>query len=87
MHACTRCHPQRRERTTEPTPDHRDLPIFVRFEKGVEHLYPELSLIGVLVSGQLRGHERDIDIQGEHNRVVVTEALGRHVDAMVDRCL
>ena len=54
-----------------------DLLIFVRFEKGVEHLYPELSWIAVFVSGQLRGHERALDIQGQHNRGAVTEALGR----------
>ena len=62
-------------------PFRRALLLFALFEKGVEHLCPELSLIGVLVSGQLRGHERNIDIQGQHNRVVVTEALGRQVDA------
>ena len=85
--ACTQRQPQRRDRTTEPTPDHCDLLIFALFEKGVVHLCPELSLIGVLVSGDLRGHERDIDIQGQHNRVVVTEAIGRQADAVVDRRL
>ena len=56
-------------------------------EKGVEHLCPELSWIAVFVSGQLRRHERVLDIQGQHNRGAVTEALGRHVDTVEDRRL
>ena len=82
------------QRQSRVTPDSTHVPAVLvcresalGFEKGVEHPCSELSLVGTLFSGQLRGHERVLDIQGQHNRGAVTEALGRHVDAVEGRRL